>query len=149
MHLICPPPAAPKKKKNLQNLCFSFFLGITAVPREIENNAYAKCLGLNKMHYGRCVSGELYCFFHFKLLSRYGFSACKRYILMFLGVNLSFLINCTKNVFFCLVSGATERKRQTSRQVCQVSILLRLQGVKVNRDNKNSNSNYNSMSNVR
>ena len=52
------------------------------------------------MHYGRCVSGELYCFFHFKLLSRYGFSACKRYILMFLGVNLSFVINCTKNVFF-------------------------------------------------
>ena len=70
---------------------------------------------------------------------------------MFLGVNLSFVINCTKNVFFFffLVSGATERKRQTSRQVCQVSILLRLQGVKVNRDNKNSNSNYNSMSNVR
>ena len=57
-------------------------LGITAVLREIENNAYAKCLGLNKMHYGRCVSGELYCFFHFKLLSHYGFSACKRYILM-------------------------------------------------------------------
>ena len=26
----------------LHNLCFSFLLGITAVPREIENNAYAK-----------------------------------------------------------------------------------------------------------
>ena len=65
------------------------------------------------------------------------------------GINLSFAINCTKTFFFRLVSGATERKRQTSRQVCQVSILLRLQGVKVNRDNKNSNSNYNSMSNVR
>ena len=25
----------------LHNLCFSFLLGITAVPREIENNAYA------------------------------------------------------------------------------------------------------------
>ena len=28
--------------KILHNLCFSFLLGITAVPREIENNAYAK-----------------------------------------------------------------------------------------------------------
>ena len=27
--------------KILHNLCFSFLLGITAVPREIENNAYA------------------------------------------------------------------------------------------------------------
>ena len=26
----------------LRNLCFSFPPGITAVPREIENNAYAK-----------------------------------------------------------------------------------------------------------
>ena len=26
----------------LHNLCVSFLLGITAVPREIENNAYAK-----------------------------------------------------------------------------------------------------------
>ena len=26
----------------LHNLCFSFLLGITAVPRESENNAYAK-----------------------------------------------------------------------------------------------------------
>ena len=28
--------------KILHNLCFSFLLGITAVPREIENNTYAK-----------------------------------------------------------------------------------------------------------
>ena len=28
--------------KILHNLCFSFLLGITAVPREIEINAYAK-----------------------------------------------------------------------------------------------------------
>ena len=27
------------------NLCFSFPLGITAVPREIKNNAYAKFAG--------------------------------------------------------------------------------------------------------
>ena len=39
-------------------ICFSFLLrGITAVPREIENNAYAKFWGANKVHYGRCVSG--------------------------------------------------------------------------------------------
>ena len=50
MHLICPP--------NLQDLCFSLPLGITAVPREIENNAYAKVWGANKVHYGRCASGE-------------------------------------------------------------------------------------------
>ena len=36
----------------LQNLRFSFLLGITAVPREIENNAYAKFWGENKVHYG-------------------------------------------------------------------------------------------------
>ena len=40
MHLICPP-------KILHNLCFSFPLGITAAPREIENNACAKLWGAN------------------------------------------------------------------------------------------------------
>ena len=39
-------------------LCFSFLLGIIAFPRKIENNAYAKFWGLNKVHYGRCASGE-------------------------------------------------------------------------------------------
>ena len=34
-----PPPQI------LHNLCFSFLPGITAVPREIENNAYAKFWG--------------------------------------------------------------------------------------------------------
>ena len=43
--------------KILDNLCVSFLLGITAVPREIENNAYAKFWGANKVHYGRCASG--------------------------------------------------------------------------------------------
>ena len=51
-----PPP--PQKKKNLHDLCFSFLLDITAVPREIENNAYAKFGRPNKVHYGRCASGE-------------------------------------------------------------------------------------------
>ena len=56
-----PPP--PPKKKKLHNRCLSFLLGIAAVPREIENNAYAKFGGsgggrvANKVHYGRCASG--------------------------------------------------------------------------------------------
>ena len=41
MHLISPSPASP----TLRKLCFSFLLGITAVQRKIENNAYAKILG--------------------------------------------------------------------------------------------------------
>ena len=45
MHRICP-------------LSVSYFLlGIIAVPREIENIAYAKFLGENKAHYGKCGSG--------------------------------------------------------------------------------------------
>ena len=28
------------------------------VPREIKNNAYTKLWGTNKVHYGRCASGE-------------------------------------------------------------------------------------------
>ena len=34
-----------------------FLLGIIAVPREIENIAYANFLGKNKAHYGKCGSG--------------------------------------------------------------------------------------------
>ena len=43
--------------KVLDNLCVLFLLSVTAVPREIENNAYAKFWGANKVHYGRCPSG--------------------------------------------------------------------------------------------
>ena len=50
------PPAPLPPKKILHNLCFSFLLGITAVQREIENNAYAKFWGANKVHYGKCES---------------------------------------------------------------------------------------------
>jgi len=42
IHLVCPPPAAPKV---LHNLSFPFLLGITVVPRETEDNAYAKLWG--------------------------------------------------------------------------------------------------------
>ena len=44
IHLICPP-------KFCLTFVFSFLLGITAVPREIENKAYAKFWGANKVHY--------------------------------------------------------------------------------------------------
>ena len=40
------------------SLCFSFLLDITAVPREIENNAYARFWGANKVYYGGCASGK-------------------------------------------------------------------------------------------
>ena len=62
-----PPPPTPPPKKKLHNLCFSFLLGITTVPRETENNTYADFFfgggaggggGANKMHYGKCGSVE-------------------------------------------------------------------------------------------
>ena len=39
MHLVYLPP--PLKKK-IHNHCFQFLLGITVVPREIQDNGYAK-----------------------------------------------------------------------------------------------------------
>ena len=51
MHLISP------HLQILNNLCFSFLLGITAVPRETESNAYAKFWEANKVHYGRYAKG--------------------------------------------------------------------------------------------
>ena len=55
MHLLAPPPTPPPQ--SFYNLCFSFLLGIIVVPREIENNAYAKSWGANKVHYGTSASG--------------------------------------------------------------------------------------------
>jgi len=51
IHLVCPP-------KNLPNLCFLFPLGITVVPRETEDNTYAKFWGANKVYYVGCGNGE-------------------------------------------------------------------------------------------
>ena len=42
--------------KIFHNLCFSFLLGITAFPSEIENSAYSKFWGANKVYYGNCGS---------------------------------------------------------------------------------------------
>ena len=54
--LFTPPP--PPKKK-LRNHCFQFLLGITVIPGEIEDNAYVKFWGVNKVHYGLCDNVEL------------------------------------------------------------------------------------------
>ena len=62
VHLSRPPP--PQKKQtnkqtnNLHNHCFQFLLGITVVPREIEDNGYAKLWGKNTVHYGLCENGQ-------------------------------------------------------------------------------------------
>ena len=44
----------------LHNHCFQILQGITVVPREIENNGYAKFWGVNKVHYGLCENGEYF-----------------------------------------------------------------------------------------
>ena len=51
----CLPP------QFLHNLCFSFLLGITAVPREINNNVYVKCffVVVGGGGGGRCIVGDL------------------------------------------------------------------------------------------
>ena len=57
MHLICPPP--PPTPQILHNL-FSFLLGITAIPCEIENNPYVIFffLGGGKGQI-RCIMGDV------------------------------------------------------------------------------------------
>ena len=56
-HLHISHKATYLPPKILHDLCFSFLLGITAIPREIENNAYTKFWGANKVHFGRHASG--------------------------------------------------------------------------------------------
>ena len=61
-HISHNVPYLPFPSQILHNLCFSFLLGNTAVPRGIEDNACAKfgCVGAggsNKVHYGKCESG--------------------------------------------------------------------------------------------
>ena len=54
MHLIFPHPPPPSRQI-LQNLCFSFRLGFTAVQRETKNNAaYAKFCQI------RCIMGDVH-----------------------------------------------------------------------------------------
>ena len=50
----------------MKNVCITFVFHFSwvsqPVPREIENNAYAKFWATNKVHFGRCASGELFFF---------------------------------------------------------------------------------------
>ena len=58
-HLLISHTAPYLPPKVFHNLCFSFFLGITVVPREIESNAYEKFWRANNKHYGRCASAVI------------------------------------------------------------------------------------------
>ena len=58
----CSPYPPSHKNTNLDNLCLSFLLSTTAVPRETQDNDCAKCGGrgeANRVYYGRCANGEL------------------------------------------------------------------------------------------
>ena len=56
LHLVYP-------HNILHNHGFEFLLGITVVPRDIENNGYIKFWGLNRVNYGLCeiVNCIVYC----------------------------------------------------------------------------------------
>ena len=46
------------KLEQLSNFYITFgFYHFTVVPREIEDNTYAKFLGASKVYYGRCTTG--------------------------------------------------------------------------------------------
>ena len=53
MHLVFPLTI-------LHNQSFQVLQSITVVPRELENNGYAKFWGVNKVHYGLCENGECF-----------------------------------------------------------------------------------------
>ena len=53
MHLVNPP-------RFCKAIVFNFScMGVRVVPREIEDNGYAKFWGVNKVRYGLCENGEL------------------------------------------------------------------------------------------
>ena len=49
----------PKKLHFFIFYIFHFLLGITVVPREIEDNAYAILWGVKKVYYGQCESDKV------------------------------------------------------------------------------------------
>ena len=54
----CLPPII------LHNHCFQFPLGITVIPRETEDNGYAKFWGINRVHYGLGENGQYQLLIH-------------------------------------------------------------------------------------
>ena len=56
LHISHNAPNPPRPNSALPS-CFSFLLSTAAVPREIENNAYARFWGANKEHYGKGGTG--------------------------------------------------------------------------------------------
>ena len=56
-HISHNAPYLPPKI--FHNLCFSFLLGIIAVPTEIENNAYANFLLVGEEGEIRCTMGDV------------------------------------------------------------------------------------------
>ena len=46
IHLVYPQMSC------IYKLCFQFHSGFTILPRELENNTYAKFLGENNVYYG-------------------------------------------------------------------------------------------------
>ena len=43
----------------MMHVVFQFLLGITVVPRQIEDNGYTKFWGVNKVLHGPCENGEV------------------------------------------------------------------------------------------
>ena len=54
MNVVYPPPPPPPRI--LHNHCFQLLLGITVIPREIQDNGCAIFVGEKKVHYGICES---------------------------------------------------------------------------------------------
>ena len=53
------PSPAPRPPNIVHNHCSQFLLRITVIPRQNEDNGYAKFGGVNKVYDGLCENGEL------------------------------------------------------------------------------------------
>ena len=59
-YATCTSPIRPPlfAHQNFAEALFSISLGTAVIPRKMKNDGYAKFWGANKLHYGRCASGE-------------------------------------------------------------------------------------------
>ena len=69
VHCVCPPPPPPPKKKH----CLQLLLGLTIVPREIQNNAYP-----TQFFFFFWGGGGIIIVFFFALQRNYYVCGCKR-----------------------------------------------------------------------